>query len=630
MLSVANRFIVVVLFFVISCGPQSRPTALWDLDGEALFDAPWPTDLKITDEGYPDLSGFPNSASLPIIEQYIDVAESQKGFGTTSAIYFPFDSPIDSAALPSPSQSLMEYAALKLFDVDSNSPHWGERIPVQWHFFEEPGTYHDANLLAVTPLYGYVLRPNTTYALVVTTDAANAAKGFADVWDEDSPLHDHFTPLDEALFFQDMDRKDVAVATVFSTTDPIAETDALARFTLENMESPVLSQALTFTEENLFYQVYEGTYDSPVFQHGERPYATEGGGFLFRDNGTPIIASWDEMRMAVSTPLDISEPPESGWPVVIYAHGTGGSYRSFCNKNSGLEVAAQFANAGLVGIGFDQPLHGTRATEGTDPNTHSFNYLNAEAARANFRQGALDVLYLARALASQETTFSSDNGQTIQLDPDRIMFMGHSHGGLTGALALPWLGSDLKAVVLSGAGGELSITLTERKDPYDIAEAIEALLNFEGNEVVMEFHPIVNLIQSLVEPTDPINYAPFWFKEKLDWEGQKPLPVLLTSGLLDEQTPFRTSEVLAAAAELPQLVPAITEPAVFTLKGLQAQPSPIESNVTTFEDTAVTAAFAQWEFENHFVVFENSQAAKLYRNFLKSTAAGSPTIEFIP
>ena len=59
----------------------------------------------------------------------------------------------------------------------------------------------------------------------------------------------------------------------------------------------------------------------------------------------------------------------------------------------------------------------------------------------------------------------------IALDPQRIFLFGHSQGGLTGALALPEL-AELPCAIMSGTGGALSLTLLERKDPINIAEAL--------------------------------------------------------------------------------------------------------------------------------------------------------------
>ena len=56
-------------------------------------------------------------------------------------------------------------------------------------------------------------------------------------------------------------------------------------------------------------------------------------------------------------------------------------------------------------------------------------------------------------------------------------------------------------------------------------------------------------MQALGEVTDPLNYSPYWFREALG--DAEPVHVLLTEGLHDEQTPYQTTEALAAAAGVP-------------------------------------------------------------------------------
>ena len=58
-------------------------------------------------------------------------------------------------------------------------------------------------------------------------------------------------------------------------------------------------------------------------------------------------------------------------------------------------------------------------------------------------------------------------------------------------------------------------------------------------------------MQTLVEVTDPVNYAPYWSSVRGPWPGHTPVPVLATSGTEDIMTPYQTSVALAAAARLP-------------------------------------------------------------------------------
>ncbi|MBW2255134.1 MAG: hypothetical protein JRI25_11110 [Deltaproteobacteria bacterium] len=207
--------------------------------------------------------------------------------------------------------------------------------------------------------------------------------------------------------------------------------------------------------------------------------------------------------------------------------------------------------------------------------------------------------------------------------------MGHSQGAISGAVALPWLSADIDAAVISSAGGGLSITIVERKDPLDFAGLIAEVLDFDGDEVVDEFHPVIALIQWLVEVTDPINYAPYWYSEQGRWEDQNPMSVVCFSGLEDVMTPYRTAEAMAAAARMPMLAPGVTSPDALALRGLPPQEGPLAANVPAF-DGQVTAALTQWDGASHWVIFEDRNAARIYREFLRTAAEGEPTITRYP
>lgn len=532
----------------------------------------------------------------------------------------PFDGPLDEAALPSPAASVEDDSPLWLVDVDPDSPHRGERFPVATRWNAVATGYQGANTLAVAPVHGFPLRRGTTYAVIVTTAIATANPGYAAAL----AAGEHAEVV-AAVAAAGLTAADVAIAATFTTDDPLAEMDRIARALPTLPQSP-LAQTVEERERTLFFRVFTGAYDGPLFQHGDRPYATEGGGFKFAEDGSPIVAAWEPIRIGIVAPPDLSTAPAAGFPVVVYAHGTGGDYLSLADDGERISAGAQIAQAGMVGIGFDQPLHGTRATPDTIPSTHTFNYVNPEAALGNFRQGAIDGLYLAHLIRTQQVVFTTPTGEVIPLDPDKILFLGHSQGGLTGALALPWMGATTRAAMLSAAGGLLSITVVDRKDPIDIAAVFAELLRFGPTEAVSEDHPVVGLLQLLVEPTDPINYAPCWYEEDCGLFEASPTSVLLTNGTADVMTPYRSAEALAAAGHMPILAPNATWPEAWDLRGLPLDGGPLAGDAPAWDGGAVTSAFSQWEGGSHFVVFEDADASNMVAHFLESAAAGEPEV----
>ena len=97
--------------------------------------------------------------------------------------------------------------------------------------------------------------------------------------------------------------------------------------------------------------------------------------------------------------------------MVLYIHGTGGDVASGHASTAG-RLAAQ----GFAMVSMELPLHGARA-EGRsfDIGVSTFNFLNPSAGRANFRQGAIDILSFLDAI-SKGLTIPSDITGTREPD----------------------------------------------------------------------------------------------------------------------------------------------------------------------------------------------------------------------
>ena len=213
-----------------------------------------------------------------------------------------------------------------------------------------------------------------------------------------------------------------------------------------------------------------------------------------------MVHQWEDVTFSLTIP-NTMEMPEDGWPVMIYSHGTGGSYKSCCRIKSPLGPAKQMAKRGIATFSISQPLHADRSVPGIEESLHTFNYLNPDSARHNFRQGALDIVYQAALLSSQTHRFAHED-KHFELNPDKLLFMGHSQGGMTGALAGPFVGDQIQAMVFSGTEEACRSRLTQRKDIVDIEALIREMLQFAPDEELTELHPVSGLIQ--ISPTSPI------------------------------------------------------------------------------------------------------------------------------
>ena len=587
------------------------------VDGPGFFDRPFPSDTR-TFQGHPDFSGFPGQGEVALLDDYIAVADEVKGFGTNSPLFVRFEEAIDTAQLPTPQQSrAVKKSTVLLVDVDPRSPYQGEPMPLTFQWTADATSFQPSNLLAITPVPGFPLRPATTYALVLKEPLARKGSQTLD-WEADKALNS----VEATLRSLDVDLEEVAMVTTFTTQDPRAELAAVAREIHDNLGMPFWDQEVTQVEGLLLpCYVYQGYVDVPIWQRGQRPYRNDGGGFVFDTTGKPEVQAWERVRFTLTVPF--GDMPAAGWPVVIYGHGTGGDDQTIARRKE--DEGPVLAREGMAVLAISQPLHGDRATPDTDAELDSFNYLNPEAGRGNFRQGAADHIFIAELLTSRPPRFSSSRGE-ILLDPARVAYFGHSQGGLSGGMAAPFLAEDVRAVGFSGAGGVLALTLELRKDPLDIQALIESLLGFGETEEANLFHPVVGLIQSMAEVTDPINYAPGWYVEDPRVGGQ-PLPVLLTEGLLDEYTPSVTTEALAAAARVPVVGPPANAPEAFRLRGLDPEGWPASNNVRDWTGAENTAGLAQYPENGHFAIYDNPSAEKFYATFLATALRGQPVLE---
>ena len=101
-----------------------------DLSTEARFlDHPYPSDLRLSDQGTPDLSGFINPGDNPLLTGLLEIAAERPGFPVVPVAYFRFSAELaahdpNDVVLPSAD------APALLIDVDDTSPNYGTALPV--------------------------------------------------------------------------------------------------------------------------------------------------------------------------------------------------------------------------------------------------------------------------------------------------------------------------------------------------------------------------------------------------------------------------------------------------------------------------------------------------------------------
>lgn len=602
----------------------SGVAASYTYDPADLFALPFPHDVRLKQGGGLDLSGFPNPNHAQVFQNYIDYAsEFMHGFSANGAIYVRFDGLIDLKRLPATEQSAAPGSPVWIVDVGGDPSTRGSRVPFEWRWHgQDLSVYEPDNLLAVRPVFGFPLAEGHTYALVVQRDlrdadgallAASPGVREALTGDAADPLAAALGPLRAWCDEGALNPYEVAVATVF-TVDRFSDEMVAAREVAQGIPAPVAKDVHQTGAKN-GYTLYEGTYEGPNFQHGEKPYETEGGGFVIDADGRPVIDHMEPIRFALSVPD--GPAPQGGWPVVLFGHGTGGNYKDFLGGSGA--PAKVLAARGLAVLGIDQPLHGTR-WDGNKAQLDflSFNFLNLDAGRSGFRQSAADFFTLTRLVREAVVVpgTATGDGQPVLFDPDRVYYFGHSHGGLAGAMIVA-VEPNLRGAVLSGSGGGLALTIMLRKDPYDLLTLVRTMLGATPDELTT-FHPAITLVQTLVDVTDPINYAPFYVSGRL--RGGTPMDLLVTEGQDDAATPSITTEAMAAAAGLPVMAPPVHIGIALELAGVPLVGLPIGGLLQSQSGAPVTALLAQFSGYGHHVAFESPAAVGLWASMLESSA----------
>jgi hypothetical protein len=598
-----------------------------DAPAAAFYDLPYPNDLRRTAGGI-DLADHPRPNAL--IGEYLDaIAAEQDGFGRASAIYLRFDGTVDPASLPAtPADAQADDAAIYLVDVDPTSPRRGERIAVDVRLITESLEVIDAPFVVVQPTPGVLLAERTTYAVVATgrlraTDGDAVAAGTdvaALLGDGAAPApvaaaRAAYAPLRAWLDEPGGDeRADVVSATVFTTQDTTSLMASL-RDAVERDVAPPTVRELRRRGARDGFTWFDGIYDAPNFQTGEAPYqsADDGGGIaLDPETGAPVVVRTEALRVSITVPD--GPRPADGWPIVLYAHGTGGDYHSFVDDGT----AGRLAAAGLACASIDQVLHGPR-NEVLAPEVAFYNLQNPYAARDNTLQGAVDDVQLLRLVIGFRHTERHPGGRTIAFDPDEIYFFGHSQGSTTG---IPFVAVEprVRAAVFSGAGGLLYQALLHKTEPLDIPGLLQLFIR---DAPIDRFHPIINLLQAYIERADSAAYA----RRLAD---RDPRPSLFVSeGLVDRYAPVESLEALAVALG-PDLVAPERRPIPWLAEvGGAIVPPPIVGN--RGDATWVVAQYDEaLDSDGHFVVFDVPAAERQTIEFLRTMAADGQATVVVP
>jgi len=608
-----------------------------------FFRLPFPNDVRRTQQGL-DLSGFPSPGNFlgigDLVGNYVKASERElDGFATNPVVYFRFSKPY--------SGKTVDETSVILYNIDKDSPGYGRQISRSWGTSSGQITaYVCENWLSVQTGTGAPLAANTTYAVVLTTGIKpNGSGSFARAADLDALLgnaapagalnaaHAAYAPLRAFIADGKLSGEDVLNAAVFTTQSP-AELMTKLQSVVANRNAPAIrsvtvcgSGAKSPCDDggeracgaaNADYVEVHGLISLPIFQEGDAPYLLEGGAIKVNGGGTPEVVRTEDVCFGLALPK--VAPPDAGYPVVIYGHGTGGSFKS------GLSDLGKTASSiGAAVLTIDLPLHGSRKNGSERGSDELFyNFLNPDAALGNVAQGSADLMSLAAWVKSANEDAGSAFGQAVKFDPTRIALFGHSQGATHASLVAAHEPS-FRGVVLSGIGGDLSEGLTTKKSPIDIAQAMPLLLADPAarpydkdtcNRCVGANHPVYAMLQGFFERVDPVNFGA---SLRTPPEGSNAKHVFMTYGLGDTYAPEGTQKAYAVSASLPHVGEELTK-----LYKAAPVPPPVSGNVM-IGDVAVTQGVRQYSpaagKDGHFVYVDAGKAD--WQRFLKAVLDGT-------
>ncbi|MEZ4445570.1 MAG: hypothetical protein R3B72_41225 [Polyangiaceae bacterium] len=555
---VAPRFLFLSqALLVLACGsdpvtepPPPAPTrGIFAIDGDVtqpdqFFDLPFPSDARLTADGHPDLSGYPNTGDNHLVKGMLEIAAQRVGFGTQPVAYFRFDGALAEIDVTAP-QVLKdgELPPVLLLDVDPDSPERGRAIPAVATVVPADD-YAPEGLLAVAAFPGFVLSPERTYAFAVTSkvvdvdgEAVAAAEAFTAIRDGGSgDLAALYEPLWSSLDLAGVAKKDIVAATVFTTGDEVKALSALGDavraahdVTIDGLEVDPDDGA----SHSRFCELV-GTVTFPQFQRGTPPF-DEDGLFVFGDDGLPVVQRTEVAPVVIALPL--GEMPAGGFPLVMYFHGSGGLAAQVVDRGTitepggtptkGEGPAHVLAAHGFASVGSAHPVNPERLPGAGE--TAYLNLDNLKAFRDTFRQGVLEQrLYLDALLelSIDPATVAACTGLTLPAGETAFHFAsspvlatGQSMGGMYTNL----IGATeprIEAVVPTGAGGFWSYFILETSLIGGKA-LLPIVLGSDSS--LTHLHPALSLLELGWETAEPLAFMPRLARDPLPGHPVRPI-----------------------------------------------------------------------------------------------------------
>ncbi len=525
------RRLLVLAMFVCACGDDAGPskTAYFDLDGElsgseSYWNLPFPSDLRLTADGTPDLEGFPNPRNVPILKALLSVGVEHRGWPAMPIAFVRFTAPVPPRAITE--LIAADDEAVLLIDIDPASPELGARYPiVAQTLVADP--YVPDNVVTFAPRPGIVLRPGTRYAYVIRSGFApgfEPAPAFAELAAGKTPsgakgaaAKELFADLWPALDAANIDTTDVIVATVFTTGDEVARLQARS-VAVRTVEHPAIEN-VTLVGGSSYdgFCALTATIEMPQYQKGAAPFDTEGH-FVLDANDAPIKQSTITVPLAITIPKGAM--PTAGWPLYQWIHGSGGV--SFSLVDRGRIATADGMPEPGKGPGYVVAQHGIAAVTSAMPvnpervpNASDYAYLNINNLSAfpfTFQQGVIEQRLLLDAMenlqipqATLAGCGATATGGMHRFDGTKVVAGGQSMGGMYMNMTAP-LEPRWGALVPTGAGGFWNFMILETELVPGARQILGTALGIDDVQLVFA-HPGLAVLGLAFESAEPIVYV---------------------------------------------------------------------------------------------------------------------------
>lgn len=627
--------------------------AIFDLDSAhdtplTFWDQPFPSDLRLTADGAPDMTGFFVNGIGSVGDQLTRSVAFRRGWAQMPAGYFRFEAPLaervetDTIAAHADSPFL-------LVDVDPDSAEQGTLFPVVARTLAVDA-FAPEHLLAVAARPGIVLRANTRYAFVVRKHAGDArgkalrpapaivrlAAGETPTGADGAAAAALFAPLWTVLDALAVPRSEVVNATVFTTGDVVGELAAMSSALMAQHAATITNPVLD-PDDGAHPDYCEVKIDLtlPQFVTGTEPWDTEGR-FVLDSAGLPV-KQFDRTMPAVIT-IPRTAMPATGFPLLLYFHGSGGVHDQVVDASRSTETnlygekgegpAMFYARQGIAAAGSPQPVSPDRVPGASD--TEYVNFDNLGNFTFLFRQGVIEQRMFISALLDYHlppAVLTSCSGVTLPggatdifFDAGRFYAGGQSQGGqytnLVGAVD-----PRPRAFIPTGAGGFWNYFILSSASFTDTVALLGPLLG--TSEDLSFLHPAMHQIGLAWETTEPVVFAPHLARRPLPGYPARSIyePVGLADGYFG--THIYDAIALAYGHEQAGEIEWASMQEALALEGVDGVvPYPVTGNLVSENGETYTGVVVQYEGDGlvdaHAIYRQRDEVIYQYSCFLRS------------